>query len=222
MPGVFGTEVAITGPDLTEEEQRENIAAAEAGGVRVGGDPRGPVGEPPEPDESAVAIEELVRPTFRQRLGRARSTFSGYVGSIMSRSTIDAETWDELEEAMIRADVGVGPTQELLDSVRATVKEQGITTPAALIEAVKDEMKLRVAGPVELTRADTAPSVWLFVGVNGVGKTTTIGKIGERLRSEGVSVTMAAGDTFRAAAAEQLGHVGRAERRRPGAGGRGG
>ena len=189
---MFGGTVEITGPELTDDEVAANIAAAEAAEAEWEADQAGD-------------LEELVRPTFRDRLARARSAFSGYVGSITSRSTIDAESWDELEEALIRADVGIGPAQELLDSVRATVKERGITTPDDLISAVKEEMKSRLAGPVDLAFADTKPTVWLFVGVNGVGKTTTIGKLGRRLADQDLAVVMAAGDTFRAAAAEQLG-----------------
>lgn len=164
------------------------------------------VREPPvvEPVPEAPPARPA-KPSFRERLGRARSTLSGAVGSILSRSAIDDDAWEELEEALIRADVGVGTTQELLDSVRATVKEQGITEPAQLIEAVKTEMKTRLAGPVDLNVSDASPSIVLFVGVNGVGKTTTIGKVGRRLTDEGTTVLMAAGDTFRAAAAEQLG-----------------
>ena len=189
---VIASTVEVTGPPLTPEEEAENIALAEEAERRW------------EADHGA-GVEELVRPSFRERLGRARSAFSGYVGSILSRSAIDAETWDELEEALIRADVGIGPAGELLDAVRADVKEKGITTPEALIEAVKDEMKFRLVGDTSLRRAEEPPTVWLFVGVNGVGKTTTIGKVGRRLADEGASVVMAAGDTFRAAAAEQLG-----------------
>jgi fused signal recognition particle receptor len=163
--------------------------------------------------EGAVAEPELVeppvvvpeKPTFRTRLAKARTAFSGAVGSIRSRTTIDQDSWDDLEEALLRADVGIGPTQELLDSIRATVKERDITTPDALIEAVKAEMKSRLAGEVTLRRSDEPPTIWLFVGVNGVGKTTTIGKVGQRMSEEGAKVVMAAGDTFRAAAAEQLG-----------------
>ncbi len=188
LTGILPPEVVITGPELTPEEEAANIAAAEAAEL-----------------EGEQALLEEVRPSFRDRLSRARSAFSGYVGSILSRTDIDAETWEELEEALIRADVGIGPATELLDAVRATVKERGLTTSAELIEAVKAEMKQRLAGPVELHTADSPPSVWLFVGVNGVGKTTTIGKVGQRLTDEGRSVVMAAGDTFRAAAAEQLG-----------------
>lgn len=159
-----------------------------------------------EIDEAEVAeVEELVRPSFRERLAKARSTFSGYVGSVLSRSEIDDESWEELEEALILADVGIGPTQELLDTVKATVKERKLTTNDELIEALRDEMKLRLVASTELVRSEESPTIWLFVGVNGVGKTTTIGKVGARLADEGASVVMAAGDTFRAAAAEQLG-----------------
>ena len=146
-----------------------------------------------------------MRPSFRERLAKARSTFSGYVTSVLSRSEISEESYEELEEALILADVGIGPTQELLDSVRSTVKERKLTTNAELIEVLRAEMKLRLEAPTELVRSEESPTIWLFVGVNGVGKTTTIGKVGRRLADEGASVVMAAGDTFRAAAAEQLG-----------------
>jgi fused signal recognition particle receptor len=130
---------------------------------------------------------------------------SGYFGSVLSRGKIDQETWDDLEEAMIRADVGIGATTAILDQLRATVAERKITDPAELLEALKDQLKADLAAGDRGLRFDPgAPNVWLFVGVNGVGKTTTIGKVGRQQASEGRSVVMAAGDTFRAAAAEQL------------------
>ncbi|HEV3227730.1 MAG TPA: signal recognition particle-docking protein FtsY, partial [Acidimicrobiales bacterium] len=144
-------------------------------------------------------------PSFRDRLAKARSAFAGAVGSVLSRSKIDDDTWDDLEEALLRADVGVGPTTDLLDAVRLRVKEQGITEPQGLLDALKAEMKTRLAGDRTLRYELGVPNVWLFVGVNGVGKTTTIGKVGQREVAAGRSVVMAAGDTFRAAAAEQLG-----------------
>ncbi|MDQ3569345.1 MAG: signal recognition particle-docking protein FtsY [Actinomycetota bacterium] len=127
------------------------------------------------------------------------------MGSILSRSTIDDETWDELEEALIRADVGVGLTSRLLDDLRGRVRSEAISTPAALVEALKEDLAKRLAQADRSLRWEPGtPNVWLFVGVNGVGKTTTIGKVGLREAAAGRTVVMAAADTFRAAAAEQL------------------
>jgi fused signal recognition particle receptor len=173
---------------------------------------------PPEVEEATIAeLEEslaeapaeappevAVKPSFRDRLSKARALFGEYVGSVLSRSKIDSDTWDDLEEALIRADVGIGPATELLDAVRARVKDENITEPAALVDAMKLEIEKRLAGDRTLRYEPGQPNVWLFVGVNGVGKTTTIGKVGKRALLEGHSVVMAAGDTFRAAAAEQL------------------
>ncbi len=173
----------------------------------------------PEPDDATVAeIEEAlaqaveaeqaeaVKPRFRDRLAKARSLLAGYVTSILSRTTIDQDTWDELEEALIRADVGVSTTTMVLDDLRAEVAEKGITEPEALMAQLKGDLKARLAvGSRALAFEPGAPNVWLFVGVNGVGKTTTIGKLGKRAKADGHRVVMAAGDTFRAAAAEQLG-----------------
>jgi len=158
-------------------------------------------------DEALAPTDEVVvRPRFRDRLGKARSTLSGYLTSIGARSQIDATTWDELEEALILADVGMEPTTAVLDALRSRVKAEALTDPAQLLDALKDELKTRLSGfDRTLHLADAAPSVWLFVGVNGVGKTTTIGKLGKREIADGRTVVMAAGDTFRAAAAEQLG-----------------
>ena len=173
---------------------------------------------PPVPvDEGLVAeVEEAlapvevppappVRPSFRERLTKARSTISGYVGSVLSRQKIDGETWDELEEALIRADVGVAGTTAILEQLRATVDAQGVTDPSELIARLKQQLKDGLAQGDQSLRFDPgAPNVWLFVGVNGVGKTTTIAKVARRELANGRSVVMAAGDTFRAAAAEQL------------------
>jgi fused signal recognition particle receptor len=161
--------------------------------------------EAPPAVEAPPEVVPPVKPSFRDRLAKARSAFSGAISSVLSRSKIDDETWDDLEEALLRADVGIGLTTDLLDSVRARVKDEGITEPAALLEVMKVEMKSRLTGDRTLHFEPGLPNVWLFVGVNGVGKTTTIGKVGRREVADGRSVVMAAGDTFRAAAAEQLG-----------------
>jgi fused signal recognition particle receptor len=163
--------------------------------------------EEPEPEEKEPVPAAPVKPRFRDRLGKARELVAGYVGSILARSTIDDDTWDDLEEALIRADVGVATTTAILDDLRSRVKADGISTPDALVEALKADVKERlaaVAGSRELTFEPGAPNVWLFVGVNGVGKTTTIGKVGHQEAAAGRSVVMAAADTFRAAAGEQL------------------
>lgn len=155
----------------------------------------------PAPTATPVAAP----PRFRDRLGKARSLFAGYLGSVRSRDRIDDESWDDLEEALIRGDVGVEATTSLLDDLRAQVKAEGITRPDALVGALKDKLKKRLATADRSLHLEPGTSnVWLFVGVNGVGKTTTIGKLGHRQVAAGRSVIMAAGDTFRAAAAEQL------------------
>lgn len=170
--------------------------------------------EPVEEAEEAEAVEiehlevavELVR--FRDRLTKARTAFAGALLGIRQRSGITAETWDDLEEALLRADVGVAVTDELLAGLRARVEAKEISDPDALVDALRTEMLGRLeSADRSLHRVSTTPGepdVWLFVGVNGVGKTTTIGKVSARQREEGVSVLLAAGDTFRAAAAEQL------------------
>jgi fused signal recognition particle receptor len=159
-----------------------------------------------EPDEPDVAVP-VVRPPprLRDRLTRASSGLSQYFGSVLSRSDITNETWEELEEALIRADTGVELTAKLLDSTRERVKAEGIKDPAALLLALKAEVEASISGlDRSLSYADDGMTVWLFVGVNGVGKTTSIGKISHRLAQDDKSVMLAAGDTFRAAAAEQL------------------
>jgi fused signal recognition particle receptor len=158
----------------------------------------------PAPEVEPETVETVVSPSFRDRLGKARSSFSGYLGSIRSRSSVDSEVWDQLEEALILADVGVPTTTALLEQLRATVTEQGITEPAVLLDALKAQMKTDLADGDRDLHLGAQPAVWLFVGVNGVGKTTTIGKLANREIVDGHKVVMAAGDTFRAAAAEQL------------------
>jgi fused signal recognition particle receptor len=164
-------------------------------------EPEPEVAAPPE----AVVVPPPVKPRIRDRLGKARGLLAGYLGSVLSRSAVDAETWDELEEALIRADVGVALTTSLLDDLRTRAKAEAITTPEALVEALKEGLKKKLwEGDRSLHFEPGAPNVWLFVGVNGVGKTTTIGKVGMQQSAAGRTVVMAAADTFRAAAAEQL------------------
>jgi fused signal recognition particle receptor len=161
-----------------------------------------------EADTLDEVVAEVERPSFRSRMSKARSAFTGTLLGIAGRTGITSETWDDLEDALLRADVGVRVSTELLDGLRARVKAKEITEPGQLLEALQAEMTSRLAGAdrsLHLVPGDAdSPNVWLFVGVNGVGKTTTIGKVSALQAEAGVSVLMAAGDTFRAAAAEQL------------------
>jgi fused signal recognition particle receptor len=158
-------------------------------------------------DEIAV-IEETAPPaTYRSRLGSVRGLFSGAVASLRS-GRIDQTTWESLEEALIRADVGVATADALLSELKAKVASKEVSGGDDLLEALGDSIRglLRTAGErtLRFDGKDGKPDVWLIVGVNGVGKTTTIGKLARRESADGRSVLLAAGDTFRAAAAEQL------------------
>jgi fused signal recognition particle receptor len=158
--------------------------------------------------EEAPEVVEPVRPaSLRDRLAKARSAFSGAVAGVLGRSGITEESFEDLEEALLRADVGVGVTTDLLDGLRAKVASKEITEPQALVAELEAEMVSRLAGSDRTLAFDPdagGPNVWMFVGVNGVGKTTTIGKLANQQMRDGRTVLLAAGDTFRAAAAEQL------------------
>jgi fused signal recognition particle receptor len=153
---------------------------------------------PPEP-------EVLEKPRFRDRLGKARSLLASQLAGLRGRSKLDREAWDELEEALVLADVGILTTEALLQDLQQRARTEGLSSPEQVVSALKEELVNRLEGDRELHRAgpDLA-TVWLFVGVNGVGKTTTIGKVAMRETEEGRRVVVAAGDTFRAAAADQL------------------
>ncbi len=158
-------------------------------------------------DEAPAVVEPevIVKPSFFERLGKARSAFTGYLGGLVGLAKVDEEAWEELEEALIRADVGVKTAMGLIEDVRDRASEAGAEDGAAVMELLKARMHEELAGKDRsLTIADGETNVWLVVGVNGVGKTTTIGKLGKRLADDGHKPLMAAGDTFRAAAAEQL------------------
>jgi fused signal recognition particle receptor len=200
---VFGIGVVV----VSRRNQAKSAAATRR--------PDAPAAPPPRVtavEESDTLVEEVVEPeapaSLRDRLAKARSTFTGAFVGILGRGDITGETFDELEEALLRADVGIGVTTELLDGLRAKLEAKEIADPTELLAALRDEMNARLAGAdrsltFEPGAADS-PNVWMFVGVNGVGKTTTIGKLANQQIMDGRSVLLAAGDTFRAAAAEQL------------------
>lgn len=154
------------------------------------------------------AAEHIAPPlSVRDRLAKARSSLSGAVGSVLGRSDINDATWLELEEALLRADVGVRVAQSLLGTLQARVKAKEITTPAQLIDALRSNMSSQLVGTSRDLNFEAnigGPNIWLMVGVNGAGKTTSLGKIAAQQIALGRTVLMAAGDTFRAAAGEQL------------------
>ena len=141
-----------------------------------------------------------------ERTGRTRSLFSDAFRRIRGRTGVGQDTWDELEETLLRADIGVRLVDTLLVPLREKVKSGEITDPGAVVDALRASMAASLSTADRSLNASPSesPAVWLFVGVNGVGKTTTIGKIGSAQAEAGNKVLMAAGDTFRAAAAEQL------------------
>lgn len=171
--------------------------------------PARPREEPPvEREERATqsAAPASKVPDVAERTERTRSLFGDAFRKIRGRSGVPQETWDDLEETLLRADIGVRLVDRLLVPLRDRVKSGELTSPDAVIDALRAEMTDALSTSDRTLRLDAEkkPNVWLFVGVNGVGKTTTIGKVGTAQTAAGLSVLMAAGDTFRAAAAEQL------------------
>ena len=155
-------------------------------------------------EDEVIEEEELVeKATFRDRLSKAREGLAGALGGLRGRK-VDEEAWEELEEALILADVGVPTTMRMLERVRERCKEDKITDFDGALTLLREEMETELGDSDISLAIDGEPAVWMFVGVNGVGKTTTIGKLAKRETDSGRDVVLAAGDTFRAAAAEQL------------------
>jgi fused signal recognition particle receptor len=154
-----------------------------------------------------VVVAPAAPASLRDRLARASGVFAGATSGVLRRSAIDQSTWDDLEEAMLRADLGVKVTTTLLDSLRERVKRREISEPRGLVDALRSEMTARLVGADRTLVFDAArgsPNIWMMVGVNGAGKTTSLAKIAAQQIALGRTVLMAAGDTFRAAAGEQL------------------
>jgi fused signal recognition particle receptor len=144
---------------------------------------------------------------LKSRLARTGSGLTeGLASLVLGKKKIDAELLDELETRLLLADVGVEATRQIIDDLTARVARKQLDDADALFAALREDMTAILAPcsrPLELTEG-VKPFVILMVGVNGVGKTTTIGKLAKRLQAQGKSVMLAAGDTFRAAAVEQL------------------
>ncbi len=154
------------------------------------------------------------KPSWTDRLkaglSRTRATLNTPLGELFSRARIDDELLEELESTLLMADCGVEATQWLLDELRARVKKEKIESPAALRGALID-LLTQLLMPLEqpLVIEGQKPFIMMIAGVNGAGKTTSIGKLAKQFQNEGHGVLLAAGDTFRAAAREQLAEWGR-------------
>ncbi|MDR2255621.1 MAG: signal recognition particle-docking protein FtsY [Arthrobacter sp.] len=163
--------------------------------------PSAPSLERPEPVQGRLA-------RLRARLSKSNNVLGKGLLALLSRERIDEDVWDEIEETLLSADLGTDATDDLMLQLRARVKVEGSRTPERVREILGEELLALVDPDMDRSlateRVDEKPSVILVVGVNGVGKTTTIGKVARVLVAEDKDVLLGAADTFRAAAAEQL------------------
>ncbi|HEU4963052.1 MAG TPA: signal recognition particle-docking protein FtsY [Bacilli bacterium] len=143
---------------------------------------------------------------FKEGLAKTRDALMGTVETIITLGRkIDEDFYEELEEALIMADVGVNTVLELMDDLRAEVKKRKLSDAGELKPVLKEKIsELMGTEEAQINEAPSGLTIYLFVGVNGTGKTTSIGKLAHRLKGEGKQVLLAAGDTFRAGAIEQL------------------
>lgn len=185
--------------------------------------PPAPVVEAPEevfPDEAELApVLEVPEPVagrlarLRSRLARSGSPLGTRLLAVLSRDHLTEDDWDELEETLLLADVGAGPSGELIDALRTRVRVDGVKDPAQVRALLREQLIALVdptldrslsTAPTVAEDGSAVPAVVLVVGVNGTGKTTTVGKLARVLVAEGSTVVLGAADTFRAAAADQL------------------
>ncbi|WP_406408969.1 signal recognition particle-docking protein FtsY [Streptomyces halstedii] len=200
-------------PRVGEEAEKPRDEARRTG--EETGPPAGtPVEEEPvvlEPEAPALEVPEptagrLVR--LRARLARSQNSLGKGLLALLSRDNLDEDTWEEIEDTLLTADVGVAPTQELVERLRERVRVLGTRTPEELRALLREEL-VSLLGPdfdreVKTEGSAETPGVVMVVGVNGTGKTTTTGKLARVLVADGRSVVLGAADTFRAAAADQL------------------
>ncbi|MFD4257541.1 signal recognition particle-docking protein FtsY [Streptomyces sp. NPDC058534] len=172
------------------------------------------VEEPPVVEELEIPQIEVPEPTagrlvrLRSRLSRSQNALGKGLLTLLSREHLDDDTWEEIEDTLLTADVGVQPTQELVERLRERVKVLGTRTPEELRALLREEL-ITLVGPdmdreVKTEPPNSKPGIVMVVGVNGTGKTTTTGKLARVLVADGRSVVLGAADTFRAAAADQL------------------
>lgn len=163
--------------------------------------------------EEAEVEEEPAQEAFslfkrlKEGLSKTKQGITGKIEALIKYyQKVDEELLEELEEILITADLGVQTTMKVMDNIRSSIKKQNVKEPEAVKELLKEELKSILRDPYESEklRIEPSPAIMLVVGVNGVGKTTSIGKIAYRLKKQGKKVLLAAGDTFRAAASDQL------------------
>jgi fused signal recognition particle receptor len=164
-------------------------------------EPEVPTLERPESRESRLA-------RLRRRLAGSDSPLSRGLLALISRDRIDEDTWEDFEDTLLTSDLGVGPTTELVAALRSKLRVGGVSDPAEARQILRTEL-VRLVDPtldrtVHVERGDAVPAVVMVVGVNGTGKTTTVGKLARVLVAEDRDVLLGAADTFRAAAADQL------------------
>jgi fused signal recognition particle receptor len=177
--------------------------AAETGAAEAG-KPQATAGvlEVERPPPSAGRMVRL-----RARLARSQSSVGSALLNLLSRDKLDDETWDEIEEVLITADVGVVPARLMVDDLKTKVKVLGVRGPQEVRELLRAELLTQLGDEdrsLNTARHNGTPAVILMVGVNGTGKTTTVGKLARALIGDGETVLLGAADTFRAAAADQL------------------
>lgn len=164
---------------------------------------------PIQPEAAPLEVPVETKVSFTERLKRGlsktRQQLGGQLSSLFSGGKIDEDTYEELESILLTSDVGVDATQKLLEALKARVKKERLEDTTALKGALKAEL-LTILKPLEVTLETNThtPFVIMLAGVNGAGKTTSIGKLAKLYQSQGKSILIAAGDTFRAAAREQL------------------
>ena len=186
-----------------EPEQAPETEVAEDISVKPKEPLPGREAEPQPRDKPASMFKRL-----SQRLSRTRESLTLRMDELfLGKKLIDAELFDELEEILITADLGIKTTMDLLEQARKRVERDNLSDPYALKEIIKEQLKLYISSDnrqQELSLPENEPFVIMVVGVNGVGKTTTIGKVARKFQQAGRSVLLVAADTFRAAAVSQL------------------
>ena len=161
---------------------------------------------PAPPERPEPAAGRLVR--LRSRLARSQSTLGKGLLGLLTRERLDEDTWQEIEDTLLTADLGVAPSRELVERLQTRARVEGVADPAAARALLRDELVALVDPTVDRAlrtdRHADRPAVVLVVGVNGTGKTTTVGKLARVLVAEDRDVVLGAADTFRAAAVDQL------------------